>query len=96
MSLPFSSQRVVRFDDTIIQDQFATISTKTHKSSFPAAHKGTYMPCNTGYWLDSRTQDTLGPFSGVTTSIYRDGAYVGELKDKPRAEVVKMTLMLQS
>jgi hypothetical protein len=54
------------------------------------------MPCNTGYWLVLRAQDTLGPFSRVTTSIYRDGAYVGELKDKPRAEVVKMTLVLQS
>jgi hypothetical protein len=54
------------------------------------------MPCNTGYWLVLRAQATLGPFSRVTTSIYRDGAYVGELKDKPRAEVVKMTLVLQS
>jgi hypothetical protein len=33
--------------------------------------------------------------SGVTTSIFRDGAYVGELWDNFGAEVVEMTLVLQ-
>jgi hypothetical protein len=37
---------------------------------------------------------TVWEISGVTTSISRDGAYVGELRDNFRAEVIKMTLVL--
>jgi hypothetical protein len=38
----------------------------------------------------------VSSISGVTTSIFRDGAYVGELQDNFGAEFVEMTLVFVS